>query len=146
MTENQLGPGEGPLELGKTTTRQLKWTPTYTFSHPGLLVLGEMPLRLYNDTDYDLTITKIRLTIATKPTNGATRVDIWKNGVSIFNPNWGANINGSVPQIAPTDPPSRLFDPIDNTWLRGDYLTLAVLSTGSPNPGSNMTLQISTET
>jgi len=67
---------------------------TLTFTVAGTLTVATGKFRIYNDTGVTLTIRAVRASVNTAPTGAAIRVDVNKNGTTIF------TTQGNRPNIA----------------------------------------------
>jgi len=104
------------------------------FTVDGALIVEDNPLKIYNNTGMDLTITRVHLAVDTAPTGAAIIVDIHKNGTTIFtNPAHRAQIAAGATNGETTD--------IDvATWTAGEYLTAHVDQVGSTLAGEDIVI------
>lgn len=104
----------------------------------GDLEVSTSPLRVYNKYGATKTISQVFVSVNTAPTGADVRIDVLKDGVSIF------AADGDKPTITATNytGSSTTFD--DDQWLSDEYLQIEVETIGSTLPGSDLTVHIVT--
>lgn len=105
------------------------------FTVPGVLSVGSNPLRIYNRSGEDLTISEVFLSVSTAPVGAAAKVDVNQNGVSIF-------AGGTEPTIAAGANTGVTTTFATSVWTNGSYLTIDVDQIGSTTPGSDLTVHV----
>lgn len=109
----------------------------FSMSVSGNLAAGVGQHRIYNDTGVPLVIRAVRASVGTPPIGSVARVDINRNGVSIF------TTQANRPTIAAGASTSGKVTNADVTALAdGDYLTVDVDNIGSTSPGADLVVQI----
>jgi len=106
------------------------------FTAEGALTAGSGVLRIYNCTGSTKTITKVFLSVAVPPTGAPLVVDVRKNTASLF------LIQANKPQIAVNAFTGQSTSMDTTAWADGEYLTMDIVSVGSVNSGSNLTVHI----
>jgi hypothetical protein len=138
------------LSLDGTNTIGFHLTPSppiesKEYSKAGTLAQAQGTFRLYNDSGQTRTITSVRASVGTAPTGANIRVDVNKNGTTIFNAIDGTpSSTNDRPTITHT--PSINTDeavPIVTSWASGEYLTIDVDQVGSIFAGSDLVVQVS---
>lgn len=125
-----------------------KWvaTPISSHTHPimslgtkeGDLEVATSPIRIYNRYGVTRTIDEVYVSVNTAPTGSSVRIDVLKDGVSIF------ALDGDKPTIADAGntASSTTFD--DDQWLADEYLQIEIETIGSTTPGADLTVHIVT--
>lgn len=109
----------------------------FTLTVTGTLTVAAGTRRLYNDTGVTLTIQSVRASVGTAPTGAAIRVDVNKNGTTIF------TTQTNRPTIAISGFTSGKVISQEVTGLAdGDYLTCDVDVIGSTIAGADLVVQI----
>lgn len=106
------------------------------FSISGALTVQTGAHRIYNDTGVPLTIRSVRASVGTAPTGAAIRVDVNKNGTSIF------TTQGNRPNIAVSTFTSKVTNMDVTSIADGEYLTVDVDVIGSTVAGSDLTVAV----
>ncbi len=109
---------------------------TFTFTVAGTLTVATGKFRIYNDTGVTLTIRAVRASVNTAPTGAAIRVDVNKNGTTIF------TTQGNRPNIAVSTNTSKVTNMDVTTLADGDYLTVDVDVIGSTVAGADLLVQV----
>lgn len=109
---------------------------TYTWTVTGAVTVRTGVHRIYNDTGVTLTIRAVRATVTTVPTGQAIRVDVNKNGTTIF------TTQGNRPNIAISGNTSKVTNMDVTTLADGDYLTFDIDQVGSTVAGSDLLVQV----
>lgn len=102
----------------------------------GNLTVGVGKHRVYNDTGVPLTIRAVRASVGTAPTGAAIRVDVNKNGTTIF------TTQANRPNIAVSTFTSKVTTMDVTSLADGDYLTVDVDIIGSTVAGADLTVQV----
>lgn len=106
-----------------------------SFAQPGNLVVGTGKGRFYNDTGQTLTITYVRATVGTAPASVAVRVDVNRDGTTIF------TTQANRPSITPGAFTAKVTNMDVTTLAAGSYLSVDVDQTGTPTtPGSDLSV------
>lgn len=92
--------------------------------------------RIYNDTGVTQTIRAVRATVGTAPTGQAIRVDVNKNGVTLF------TTQGNRPNIPISGNSSKVTIMDVTAFADGDFLTFDVDQVGSTIAGSDLLVQV----
>lgn len=106
----------------------------HTFSVTGPLVVQTGKSRVYLEGNY--TVETVRASVNTQPTGAAIRVDVNKNGTTIY------TTNGNRPNIAVSTNTATANSPDITTFTSGDYITVDVDIVGSTIAGSDLTVTI----
>jgi hypothetical protein len=107
------------------------------FKIPGVLALSTGATRLYNDTGSTWTIVSVRASVETSPTGASIKVDVNKNGTTIF------TTQANRPTIAIGGTTSGKVTNADVTSVAdGDFITVDVDQVGSTVAGSDLTLTL----
>lgn len=107
---------------------------SYVFSVTGPLVVQTGKSRIYLESNY--TVESIRASVNTQPTGAAIRVDVNKNGTTIY------TTNGNRPNIAVSTNTATANSPDITTFASGDYITVDVDIIGSTIAGSDLTVVV----
>jgi hypothetical protein len=108
-----------------------------TITVSGALTVAVGKVRVYNDTGATLTIRSVRASVNTAPTGNSIRVDVNKNGTTIF------TTQANRPLIAASANTSGKVSNMDIAALAdGDYVTADVDQIGSTVAGSDLTVQM----
>lgn len=106
------------------------------FTASGELAVGSNPLRIYNATGVDKTISKVFLGVSTPPAGSAIIVDVNMNGSTIFTD------QANRPQISDGSYTGETTNIDISTWSAGSYLTVDIDQVGSGTAGSDLTVHI----
>lgn len=107
------------------------------FSTSGNLTVGTGQHRIYNDTGVTQIIRAVRASVGTAPTGAAVRVDVNKNGSSIF------TTQANRPSIPVSQFTSGKVVNMDITTLAdGDFITVDVDVIGSTIAGADLVVQV----
>lgn len=136
--------GNAPVSDGSKYVSQAVSLASHTHniitlgSKEGNLEVATSPLRVYNRYGATRTILEVYVAVNTAPTGSSARIDILKDGVSIF------ALDGDKPTIADAGntASSTTFD--DDQWLAGEYLQIEIETIGSTTPGADLTVHIVT--
>jgi hypothetical protein len=109
---------------------------TLALSVAGNLTVSTGQHRIYNDTGVPLVIRAVRASVGTAPTGAAVRVDVNKNGTTIF------TTQGNRPNIAVGTNTSKVTNMDVTALADGEYLTVDVDVIGSTVAGADLTVQI----
>lgn len=109
----------------------------FEFSKGGVLATATGTHRIYNDTGRTLTILAVRASVGTAPTGAAIRVDVNKNGTSIY-----ATTQANRPNIAVSTNTDLGETPDTLTIANGEYFTIDIDAVGSTVAGSDLTVVI----
>lgn len=102
----------------------------------GTLSVMDSPLRIYNNTGENKTITEVFLAVDTAPVGSAIIADVHKNGTTIF------TTQANRPQIAASANTGNTLSIDVPTWADGEYLTLHLDQVGSSTAGSDLVAHI----
>lgn len=102
----------------------------------GNLTVATGKHRIYNDTGLTLTIRNVRASVNTAPTGAAIRVDVNKNGVTVF------TTQTNRPNIAVSTNTSKVSNMDVTTLADGDYLTVDVDVIGSTVAGADLAVTV----
>lgn len=108
----------------------------FTWFVAGTLSVAAGKYRIYNDTGLTLTIRAVRASVNTAPTGAAIRIDVNKNGTTIF------TTQGNRPNIAISGFTSKVTNMDVITLADGDYLTVDVDVIGSSVAGSDLAVAV----
>ncbi len=145
--KGQTGQTAHVLEQTDTSNNPISWWEpdgrwrapnlghNFTFRVDGTLTVATGKFRLYNDTGVTLTIRAVRATVNTAPTGAAIRVDVNKNGTTIF------TTQGNRPNIAVSTNTSKVTNMDVTTIADGEYLTADVDVIGSTVAGADLIVQ-----
>lgn len=106
------------------------------FTVSGNLTVATGKHRIYNDTGLPLTIRNVRASVNTAPTGAAVRVDVNKNGVTIF------TTQANRPSIAVSTNTVKVTNMDITTLADGDYLTVDVDVIGSSVAGADLAVTV----
>jgi len=106
------------------------------FSIEGVLLVEANPLRLYNTSGANRTISKIFLSVGTAPTGASILVDVHKDGTTIF------TNQTHRPAIAAGDFTGYTVDIDVSAWADNSYLEVFVDQVGSGISGSDLVIHI----
>lgn len=106
----------------------------HTFAVTGPLVVQTGKSRVYLEGNY--TVETVRASVNTQPTGAAIRVDVNKNGTTIY------TTQGNRPNIAVSTNTATANSPDVTTFASGDYITVDVDIIGSTVAGSDLTVTI----
>lgn len=106
------------------------------FTISGNLTVATGKHRIYNDTGLTLTIRNVRASVNTAPTGAAIRVDVNKNGVTIF------TTQNNRPNIAVSTNTNLVSNMDVTTLANGDYLTVDVDVIGSTVAGADLAVTV----
>ena len=101
-----------------------------------LNVVGPDPLKYYNVYASTRLISKVLISVGVAPTGQSIKVDIHKNGTTIF------TNQAHRPEIAAGTYSASVTSIDVPTWNDGDYLEIIVDQYGSATPGSYLVVQI----
>jgi hypothetical protein len=122
--------GETALEFISRPVFQALW-----YFQDDLTVVAS-PLRIYNASGVNRTISKVFIAVNTAPTGAAIIVDVHKNGVTIF------TVQGNRPQIAATEFTGQSTDIDVSAWDAGQYLTAEIDQIGSTIAGKDLVVHV----
>lgn len=105
-----------------------------SWSYAGTIAVTTGKARWYADRAY--TIEKVRASVDTQPTGAAIRVDVNKNGTTIF------TTQGNRPDIAVSTNTDEANNPDVTALAAGDYLTVDIDVIGSTIAGADLTVQV----
>ncbi len=108
----------------------------FTWFTSGNVAVGTGKHRIYNDTGVTLTIRAVRATVNTAPTGAAIRVDVNRNGTTIF------TTQGNRPNIAISSFTSKVTNMDVVTLADGEYLTVDIDQVGSSVVGADLVVQV----
>jgi hypothetical protein len=109
----------------------------FSFSTSGNLTVGTGQHRIYNDTGVTQIIRAVRASVGTAPTGAAVRVDVNKNGTTIF------TTQANRPSIPVSQFTSGKVVNMDITTLAdGDFITVDVDVIGSTIAGADLVVQV----
>lgn len=108
----------------------------FTWFVAGTLTVAAGKYRIYNDCGVTLTIRSVRASVNTAPTGAAIRVDVNKNGTTIF------TTQGNRPNIAISSNTSKVTSMDVTTLADGEYLTVDVDVIGSSVAGADLVVQV----
>jgi hypothetical protein len=149
---SSLGANSGVATLdsgGKVTSGQL---PTYVttvngqsgaavlsqsipFGYTGIISILTGTVPYHNDTGRTLVISKVRASVGTAPVGAGIRVDVNKNGSSIFSG------TGAQPTIA-DGTTTATATPTTTSWADGESLKIDIDTVGSSTPGSDLVVLV----
>ncbi len=146
--KGQTGQTAHPLEQTDISNNPISWWEpdgrwrapnlghTFTWTVAGAITVRTGVHRVYNDTGSTLTIRAVRATVNTAPTGQVIRVDVNKNGTTIF------TTQGNRPSIAISGNTSKVTSMDVTTLADGDYLTYDIDQVGSTVAGSDLLVQV----
>lgn len=105
-----------------------------SWAYAGTIAVTTGKSRWYADRAY--TIQKVRASLGTQPTGAAVRIDVNKNGTTIF------TTQGNRPEIAVSTNTDEANNPDVTALAAGDYLTVDIDVIGSTIAGGDLTVQI----
>lgn len=108
----------------------------FTWDLAGAITVRTGALRIYNDTGVTLTLRACRASVGTAPAGQAIRVDINKNGTTVF------TTQGNRPNIAIAGNTSKVTNMDVITFADGDYLTYDIDQIGSTIAGADLLIQV----
>lgn len=132
------------LTLNGTDWIGTHWTPLATIDSVTFSITGTLTIptsgthRLYNDSGTPRTIVGVRATVGTAPASGALRIDVNKNGSSIF----GTDPTNPRPSIGIGQNTSKVTAIGSPTWADGEYLTVDVDNDNSPTTSAALTVAV----
>lgn len=109
---------------------------TFSWVVAGAITVRTGVHRVYNDTGVTLTLRAIRVTVNTPPAGQVIRIDVNKNGTTVF------TTQGNRPSIAIAGNTSKVTNMDVTTLADGDYLTYDIDQIGSTTAGSDMLVQV----
>jgi hypothetical protein len=109
---------------------------TFTWNILGNITVRTGVHRIYNDTGVTLTLRAVRATVNTAPAGQVIRVDVNKNGTTIF------TTQGNRPSIAIAGVTSKVTNMDVTTLADGDYLTFDIDQIGVGTVGADMLVQV----
>lgn len=110
---------------------------TTLFTFEGSLLATNSPIRFYNTSGTNRTITKVFTSVNTAPTGASIIIDLHKSGTTIF------TTQTNRPEILATAFTAQSTTIESATWADGEYLMLYVDQVGSTVSGSDLTVQVS---
>lgn len=135
--------------------RQIELNMVYTFSYSGVLAVEDTKLRLYNDSAKDRKIRYVRISVGEAPTGQGIYVDLWQNGVSMFDETRGDYPEPNAlprPYIFPGEYTATREFPVDegnysasDVWSTGSYLVVHIDQVGTTFAGSDLTINVVVE-
>lgn len=108
----------------------------FTWTVAGAVTVRTGVHRIFNDTGVPLTIRAIRATVNTAPVGQAIRVDVNKNGTTLF------TTQGNRPNIPAAGNSSKVTIMDVTTFADGEYLTYDIDQIGSTTAGSDLVVQV----
>lgn len=148
QVKGQSGQTAHPLEQVNSADTVLSWWEpdgrwrapnlghTFSWTVTGNITVRTGVHRIYNDTGSTLTIRAIRATVNTAPTGQVIRVDVNKNGTTLF------TTQGNRPSIAISGNTSKVTNMDVTTLADGDYLTYDIDQVGSSVAGADLLVQV----
>lgn len=144
----QLGAASGVATLDVSSKVTASQMPTYVssvngqsgaavlqssipFGYTGILSILTGTVPYHNDTGRTLTINKVRASVGTSPVGAGIRINVKKNGTSIFSG------TGAQPTIADGGT-TATATPTTTSWADGESLKIDVDTVGSSTPGSDL--------
>jgi hypothetical protein len=140
MTQNvvQVITTETPNRVLVTTTRapgvQQFTYQVQVFTVPGTLSVGTGRAKFY--IPGPITLGNVRASVGTAPTGADIRIDVNKNGTTVF------TTQTNRPKIFAGQTLVSTSTPNITEFTTGDYITVDIDAIGSLNPGSDLTVQI----
>lgn len=106
------------------------------FTSPGALNTAGGTIRIYNQMERTVTISKVFLSVGTAPAGADITVDVHKNGTTIFTTQTYRPVieDGSYTGYSTTIEVS--------SWAHGEYLTVDIDTVGLINTGADLTVHV----
>ncbi len=119
--------------LGKWQDKPASTEP-YIYQYTGSITALVGTGRVYLDANYE--VENIRASVGTAPTGAAIRVDVNKNGTTIY------TAQAARPNITVSTFTDLGGAPAISTFAPGDYMTIDVDQVGSTIPGSDLVVVV----
>jgi hypothetical protein len=127
---------EGSVFSDGSNIARFRQNSSVAFTQGGALAVSDGVFRAYNLVQGLRVITKVHLYADTAPTGQAIKVDIHKNGTTIFTD------QDNRPEIAAAANEGDTVTIDDNEWEEGDYLTAHIDQVGSGTAGADLTITV----
>lgn len=114
----------------------VKPTHQTIFTIAGDLSVESNPLRIYNKLGDTQTISEVFLAVGTPPTGSGIKVDIHKNGTTIF------TSQSNRPEITVGSYTGNTTNIDVSNWASNEYLTAHVDQVGASTPGSDLVIHV----